>query len=176
MSARRDMAVWVVVVTLTAGVGMASATNRSGCWKFADFRINWFNGGTGDYFKIYEEEARTDADAWDPFTDVLFTPVAAAGTTDHINAYNGFYGATGWLMLTRITRYSGCTVFQGQVQLNQTYLDNGSYTRTSKEILACQGIGRLLGLTTDTAGNTGCMSSTAPQPSAHDRDVINAIY
>jgi hypothetical protein len=175
MSARKDMAVWVVVATLTAGAGMASAAHRSGCSKYADYLINWYNGGTGEYSTIYEKEARTDWNAWDPYTDVQFTRVLAAGSTDHINAYNGFYGATGWLMLTSIQRYSGCTIFQGQIRLNQTYLDGGSYTAANKEILACQGIGRLLGLST-TYGTTGCMSGTAPYPSTHDRDVINSIY
>lgn len=176
MSARKDMAVWVVVVTLTAGVGAVSAGHRNGCYKYADFLINWYNGGTGDYFRIYEKEARTDADAWDPFTDVKFNPVAAAGTTDHINVFNGSYGATGWLMVVELNRVSGCTVLQGRVRLNQTYLDNGSYSITTKEILACKGIGQLLGLKSDTAANVGCMSSTAPHPSTHDQTVINSIY
>jgi hypothetical protein len=175
MNARKDMAVWVAVLTLTAGAGAVSAGHRNGCYKYADFLINWYNGGTGEYFNIYEKEARTDANAWDPYTDIKLNPVASAGTTDHINAYNGLYGATGWLMLAEIQRYSGCTIFQGRIRLNQTYLDNGSYSAASKEILACQGIGRLLGLST-TSGTTGCMSGTAPYPSTHDRDVINSIY
>ena len=99
MSTFKRMAVRIAIVALVAGAGAVSATNRNGCYKFADFQINWYNGGTGDYFNIYEEEARIDANAWDPYTDVSFTPVAVAGTTDHINAYNAAYGATGWLSL-----------------------------------------------------------------------------
>lgn len=176
MSARKDMAVWVVVLILTAGAGVVSAGHRNGCYKYADYLINWYNGGTGEYFNIYEKEARTDVNAWDPYTDVKFNPVAAAGTTDHINVYNGRYGATGWLMLVEFQRISGCTILQGRVRLNQTYLDSGSYSTADKEIMACKGIGQLLGLKSDTTANTGCMSGTAPHPSLHDRDVINSIY
>jgi hypothetical protein len=157
MSPLRQVAVWIAILTLTAGVGSVSATNRNGCLKFADAVINWFNGGTGDYFAIYT--------------------VAAAGTTDHINAYNGLYGSTGWLSLTQISSYSGCTVKSGRIQMNQTYLDNGSYTRLQKKAVACNLIGKLLGLTHQ-AGTAGCMDGTLnnPFPSAHDRDTINAIY
>jgi hypothetical protein len=177
MNPLRQMAVWVAILTLTAGAGSVSARNRNGCYKFLDAAINWYNGGTGDYFAIYNEEAKTDADAWDPYTDVSLNSVAAAGTTDHINAYNGFYGSTGWLSLTQITSYSGCTVKSGRIQMNQTYLDNGSYTRLQKKAVACNLIGKLLGLTNQ-AGTAGCMDGTLnnPFPSAHDRDTINAIY
>ena len=136
MSPLRRMAVWVAIVTLTTGAGVVSATNRNGCYKFADSLINWYNGGTGDYFAIYEEEAKTDADARHPYTDVSLTSVRAAGTTDHINAYNGSYGSTGWLSLTEILAVTGCTVKNGRVRMNQTYLDNGSYTRSQKEAVA----------------------------------------
>lgn len=149
----------------------------NGCYKYADFRINWFNGGTGDYFNIFEEEARTDADAWDPYTDVALTPVAAAGTTDHINAYNAAYGATGWLSLTQIVSASGCTVQDGRIRLNQTYLDSGSYTRNQKKAVACNAIGKILGLTNQT-GYAGCMDGTLnnPFPSPQDRYTINSLY
>ena len=177
MSPLRRMAVWVAIVTLTTGAGVVSATNRNGCYKFADSLINWYNGGTGDYFAIYEEEAKTDADAWHPYTDVSLTSVGAAGTTDHINAYNGFYGSTGWLSLSEIRSVSGCTILNGRLRMNQTYLDSGSYTLTQKKTIACNLIGRILGLTNQ-AGTAGCMDGTLnnPFPSTHDRDTINAIY
>lgn len=177
MSPLRRMAVWVAIVTLTTGAGVVSATNRNGCYKFADSLINWYNGGTGDYFAIYEEEAKTDADAWHPYTDVSLTSVGAAGTTDHINAYNGSYGSTGWLSLAEIRTVTGCTVQNGRLRMNQTYLDSGSYTRSQKEAVACNLIGKILGLTNQ-AGTAGCMDGTLnnPFPSTHDRDTINAIY
>lgn len=177
MSPFQRMVVRIAIVTLAVGAGTVSATHRSGCYKFADFRINWYNGGTGDYFKIYEEEARIDANAWDPYTDIAFTPVAAAGTTDHINAYNAAYGATGWLSLTQISSVSGCTILSGQLRMNQTYLDNGSYTRTQKKAIACNLIGKILGLQNHT-GIAGCMDGTFNNafPSPHDRDTINSVY
>lgn len=177
MSPLRQMAVWVAIVTLTMGAGVVSATNRNGCYKFADSLINWYNGGTGDYFAIYEEEAKTDADAWHPYTDVSLTSVGAAGTTDHINAYNGFYGSTGWLSLAELRTVKGCTIQNGRLRMNQTYLDNGSYARSQKEATACNLIGKILGLTNQ-AGTAGCMDGTLnnPFPSTHDRDTINAIY
>lgn len=176
MSPLRQIAVWVVILTLTVGVGSVSATNWSGCFKFSDALIGWYNGGTGDYFNIYNEEALTDKNAWDPFTDVILAAVPA-GNTDHINAYNGFYGSTGWLSITQITSYSGCTVKSGRIQMNQTYLDNGSYTRLQKKAVACNLIGTILGLTRRT-GTAGCMDGTYSNafPSAHDRDTINSIY
>ena len=177
MSTFKRMAVQIAIVALMTGAGIASANHWSGCFKYADFRINWYNGGTGDYFNIYEEEARTDANAWDPYTDVAFTPVAVAGTTDHINAYNAAYGATGWLSVVEIQSFSGCTVRSGRIRMNQTYLDNGSFTRAQKKAVACNLIGKILGLTNQT-GIAGCMDGTLsnPFPSPHDRDTINAIY
>jgi hypothetical protein len=177
MSTFNRMAVRIAILTLMTGAGIVFATNRNGCYQYADFLINWYNGGTGDYFGIYEEEARTDADAWDPYTDVSFKPVAAAGTTDHINAYNGRYGATGWLALTEIQSISGCTIKSSRLRMNQTYLDNGTYTRANKKALACNMIGKALGLTNQ-AGTPGCMDGTLnnPFPSTHDHDMINSIY
>jgi hypothetical protein len=171
------MAVWIAIVTLTMGAGIVSATNRNGCFKFADAVINWYNGGTGDYFAIYEEEAKTDADAWHPYTDVSFTSVAMAGTTDHINAYNGSYGATGWLSISEIRSASGCIIQNSRLRMNQTYLDSGSYTPTQKKAVACNLIGKILGLTNQ-AGTAGCMDGTLSNafPSAHDRTMINSIY
>jgi len=177
MSRKKAMAVWVAILCLTIGAGLATATNRNGCWKYADFAINWYNGGTDDYYNIFQEEAKTDTDAWDPYTDVSFTQVAAAGTTDHLHGYSGSYGATGWLSLIEITSYTGCTIKSGRFRLNRTYLDGSTYTRAQKEALACNSIGKLLGLTNDST-NTGCMnpSIVAPNPSVHDQAVINSIY
>jgi hypothetical protein len=177
MSARKDMAIWVAIVALTTGAGLVSGSHRSGCWKYADGAINWFNGGTGDYWNIFNEEAKADSDAWDPYTDVQLTPVSAAGSSDHLSAYNGSYGSTGWLAITEIQSYTGCTIKAGRFRLNQTYLDSGSYSRNVKNALACNKIGSLLGLSTDNTRN-GCMNSSLAYsyPSTHDRDVINSIY
>lgn len=177
MSSRKVMAVWVALVSLTIGAGLATATNRNGCLKYADALINWYNGGTGDYYNIFQEEAKTDADAWDPATDVVFNQVAAAGTTDHLNGYSGYYGNTGWLFVKEITSYKGCTIRSGRFRFNRTYLDSPSYTREWKEHMACNSIGTLLGLSNDSSGS-GCMNTSivAPQPSAHDISTINSIY
>lgn len=177
MSALKQMGIWVLILTLTAGAGAVFATNQNGCYKFTDFVINWYNGGTGDYFRIYEEEAKTDANAWHPYTDVSLTSVAAAGTTDHVNAYNGAYGATGWLSLVQIQSVTGCTLKSVSVRMNQSYLDSGSYTLTNKKAMACNLLGRALGLKNQT-GIAGCMDGTLNNafPSTHDRDTINAIY
>lgn len=177
MSNLKQMGIWVTVVALTAGAGVVSASHRNGCSKYADFLINWYNGGTGTYFNVYEEEAKTDANSWHTYTDVSLTSVAAAGTADHINAYNGSYGATGWLSVVTIQSASGCTVRSSLLRMNQTYLDSGSYTSTNKKAIACNLIGKVLGLTTQ-AGTPGCMDGTLNNafPSTHDRDTINSIY
>lgn len=177
MSARKDMAIWVVIMALTTGAGLVSGNHQNGCWKYADGTINWYNGGTGDYWNIFNEEAKTDSNAWDPYTDVQLISVAAAGTTDHLSGYNGSYGSTGWIALTEIQSYTGCTIKAGRFRLNQTYLDGGSYSRDAKKALACNKIGSLLGLLTDNT-NSGCMNSSLAYsyPSPHDRYVINSIY
>ncbi len=98
MTLRKAMLIWtlVVIATVTLGLPMGAwAAHRWGCWKYANYNINWYNGGTGDYFNIYNEEAKTDSNAWSPYTDIFLNPVSASGTTDHANAYNGFYGSTG---------------------------------------------------------------------------------
>ena len=177
MNAMRPMALWVLLVSLTMGAGAVLANNWNGCYKYADAVINWYNGGTGDYFNIYQEEAKTDVNAWHPYTDVRLTSDAAAGTTDHINAYNGAYGATGWISLLSIQSVSGCTVRSTRLQMNQTYLDSGTYSRANKKAIACNLIGKALGLTNQ-SGIAGCMDGTLNNafPSTHDRDTINSIY
>ena len=105
--------------------------------------------------------------------------MSSAGTTDHVNAYNGYYGSTGWLGIAEIRRYSGCTVYEGRARLNQSYLDNGRYSRTNKEHVACQEVGHLFGLGHNRGSSTTCMNDTiltAPQPNTHDHDLINSIY
>ena len=180
MSKRRAVAVWgiLLVLAIAVGAGTAFASHRWGCWKYANFAINWYNGGTGDYFNIYNEEARTDGDSWHNFTDLSLTAVGSAGSTDHVNAYNGFYGANGWLGIAEIRGASGCTVLNGRARLNQSYLDGG-YSRTNKKHVACQEVGHLFGLNHNRGSSTTCMNDTiltAPQPNSHDRDLINSIY
>lgn len=172
--------VTATVLAVVVGFPMGAwASHRWGCWKYANYTINWYNGGTGDYYNIYNEEARTDSNAWSPYTDVALTAVSAAGTSDHVNAYNGYYGSTGWLGIAEIRRYSGCTVYEGRSRLNQSYLDNGSYSRTNKKHVACQEVGHLFGLNHQRGVSNSCMNDqilNAPYPNTHDRDLINAIY
>jgi hypothetical protein len=177
MYRRKQVAIWALIGALSAGAGVAFANHQNGCFKYADAVINWYNGGTGDYFNIYNEEAKTDADAWHPYTDVVLTSVGVAGTTDHINAYNGAYGATGWLSLIEFQSVSGCTVKSTRLRMNQTYLDAGGFTRANKKAVACNLIGRALGLKNE-AAYPGCMDGTYNNafPSAHDRYTINSIY
>lgn len=180
MSWKKTVLLWVIAI----GIGVAGswpsdtlATHRWGCWKYANYYIYWYNGGTGDYWNIFNEEGKTDSDSWSPYTDVTLAN-SSSGTTDHINVYNGFYGSNGWLGIAEIRGYSGCTVKNGRVRLNQSYLDYG-YTRTNKEHVACQEIGHLLGLNHNHNSNVTCMNDyilTAPQPDTHDRDMVNSIY
>lgn len=182
MNLRKALLVWGLVLGVTVALGFplgAWATHRWGCWKYANASINWYNGGTGDYWNIYNEEARTDSNSWHNYTDIILNPVSASGTTDHINAYNGFYGANGWLGIAEIRGYSGCTIFNGRARLNQSYLDNGSYTRTNKKHVACQEVGHLFGLGHNTSSTTTCMNDTilsAPQPNSHDQSLVNSLY
>ncbi|MCA1633906.1 MAG: hypothetical protein LC802_09345 [Acidobacteria bacterium] len=182
MKLRKAMLIWATVLIAAVVLGLpmgAWASHRWGCWKYANASINWYNGGTGDYFNIYNEEARTDSNSWHNYTDINLTSVSAAGSSDHVNAYNGFYGATGWLGIAEIRGYSGCTVFNGRSRLNQSYLDNGSYSRTNKKHVACQEVGHLFGLNHNRGSSTTCMNDTiltAPQPNSHDQSLINSIY
>ena len=179
MSRTRAVAVLVSLFLVVFAATTVVASNRWGCWKYANYAINWYNGGSGDYWYIYNEEARSDSNSWHNYTDISLTAVSSAGSTDHINAYNGYYGSTGWLGIAEIQRYSGCTVYQGRSRLNQTYLDNGSYSRTNKKHVACQEVGHLFGLHHNTSSNTTCMNDrilTAPYPNSHDQSMVNSIY
>ena len=166
------VSLFLLVFTVTSAV----ASHRWGCWKYANASINWYNGGTGDYWNIYNEEARTDSNSWHNYTDLSLTPTGS-GTTDHINAYNGSYGSTGWLGIAEIRSASGCTILNGRCRLNHTYLI--SYSRTNKKHVACQEVGHLFGLNHNRGSSTTCMNDTiltAPQPNSHDQSLINSIY
>lgn len=179
MSRARLALSFIALFAFTFGAGVLSAAHRWGCWKYADHIIYWYNGGTGEYYDIYNEEALTDADSWHNYTNIDLVPVGSPGTTDHINAYNGYYGYTGWLGIAEIVGSSGCIVQNGRARLNQTYLDDGSYTRTNKSHVACQEVGHLFGLHHNNNSNASCMNDwilSAPQPDAHDRELINSIY
>lgn len=177
---RKLVTIWVVVFVLA---GMASATasfasHRWGCWKYANYYIRWYNGGTGDYYNIYQEEAKSDSNSWDKYTDLTLAQVSSSGTTDHVNAYNGYYGINGWLGIAEILGSSGCTVKNGRARLNMSYLESG-YSRTNKKHVACQEIGHLFGLHHNTSSSSTCMNDsilTAPQPNSHDQALINSIY
>lgn len=179
-SKKRWIAVLALAFTLAALVGASAAfaSHRWGCWKYANFSISWYNGAAGDYYNIYQEEARTDSNSWHNYTDLSLPQVGSAGTSDHVNAYAGFYGSTGWLGLASIQRASGCTVLQGNAYLNRSYLDSG-YSRTNREHVACQEVGHLFGLNHNRGSSTTCMNDTiltAPQPNSHDQALINSLY
>lgn len=186
MDVKRALPIWGAVLLVAAGVGLTSSVfashlwccSGSTAWKYADYYIYWYNGGTGDYYNIYNEEAKTDSNAWSPYTDIYLAP-SSSGSTDHINAYNGYYGGTGWLGIAEIRGYSGCTIRNGRARLNQSYLDNGSYSRTNKKHVACQEVAHLFGLGHNRGSTTTCMNDTilyAPYPNTHDRDLINSRY
>ena len=144
--------------------------------KYADANIRWYNGGTGEYYDIYQEEAITDADAWDPYTVVNFQQVGSFGTDDQINSLNAYYGQTGWLGIADILYQNGSTILAGQTRLNETILEVNS--RTVKEHTACHEIGHLLGLDHD-SDNPTCMNPNTgltTSPSAHDADALAGIY
>jgi hypothetical protein len=177
---RRALAIWstVVLVALVLGIGAGMASNRWGCWRYVDNGINWFNGATGDYWDIYDEEAKADADSWNRSTTIALSPVTGAGSSDHINAYNGFYGINGWLGLAEIRSNWSCYVFEGRARLNMSYLEGG-YSRTEKKHVACQEVGHLFGLDHNRNASSTCMNDTilsAPQPDSHDIGMVNSIY
>lgn len=186
MHVRRALRLWVVVLFVAALIGLTGSAlashywycSGSTAWHYANDYINWYNGATGDYYNVFQEEAKTDWNSWSPYTDVFLNPVLYAGTTDHINAYSGYYGATGWLGIAEIRGYYGCTVRNGRVRLNRSYLDAG-YSRTNRKHVACQEVGHLLGLDHNQLSTTTCMNDRilyAPQPNTHDRDAVNALY
>lgn len=181
MTVKRSIGVWTVVGAAAVVVGLplgAWASHRWGCWKYANASINWYNGASGDYWNVYNEEARSDSNSWHNYTDLSLNPVGSAGTSDHVNAYSGFYGSTGWLGIAEIRRASGCTVLEGRARLNRSYLDSG-YSRTNRKHVACQEVGHLFGLGHNTSSTSTCMNDrilSAPQPNSHDRDMINALY
>ncbi|HYO16463.1 MAG TPA: hypothetical protein VE685_24975 [Thermoanaerobaculia bacterium] len=180
MSLRRVLVVWgsLLVLTITLGAGAAFATHRWDCWAYGDYLINWYNGASGTYHYIFEEEARTDADSWHNYTDIELVPINSPSQYDSINAFNGYYGFNGWLGLAEIIYYFGCTVTEGRARLNQSYLESG-YSRTNKEHVACQEVGHLFGLDHNHDSSNTCMNDTiltAPQPDSHDQELINSIY
>lgn len=177
---KRWIAVMALAFTLAAlaGASTAFASHRWGCWKYANGSINWYNGASGSYNTYYQQEARTDSNSWHNYTDINLTQVSSAGSTDHVNAFSGFYGNNGWLGLASIQRRSGCTVLQGNAYLNRSYLDSG-YSATNIKHVACQEVGHLFGLNHNRGSSTTCMNDTiltAPQPNSHDQSLINSIY
>lgn len=179
-SPKRLFVFWTAVLVLAAVAGTSAtyASHRWGCWKYYNYYIRWYNGGTGDYYSIFEEEARTDWNSWHNYTDIYLAPVSSPGSSDHINAYNGYYGATGWLGIAEIRRYGGCTIYEGRARLNMSYLEGG-YSRTNKKHVACQEVGHLFGLHHNTGSYSTCMNNqilSAPYPNSHDRSLVNSIY
>ena len=61
MKLRYALSIWIAVFGIAAFLGAplgSWASNRWGCYKYANYDINWYNGGTGDYYNIYNEEAK----------------------------------------------------------------------------------------------------------------------
>lgn len=179
MKTRRAVMTWGVLfaLALMIGAGAATATHRWGCWKYADRYINFYNGASGSYNTYYAQESLTDSNSWHNYTDINLTSTGS-GSTDHVNAYAGFYGQNGWLGLASIISYSGCTVRNGRSQLNRSYLDSG-YSSTNIKHVACQEVGHLFGLQHNRGSSTTCMNDTilsAPYPNSHDQSMINSIY
>lgn len=179
MSRKRAVVLLLGAFILTFAATTVMASHRWGCWKYANYYIRWYNGAGGDYWYIYNEETKSDSNSWHKYTDLYLPSVSSAGSTDHINAYAGYYGSTGWLGLASIIRSSGCTIYEGRSQLNRTYLDNGNYSRRNKKHVACQEVGHLFGLHHNTSATNTCMNDqilSAPYPNSHDRSMINSIY
>lgn len=177
---QRWITIWTLVLMASAAVGTtaAYASHRWSCWQYANYYVRWYNGATGDYWNIFEEETKSDSNSWHKYTDMYLPAVSSSGTTDHINAYSGYYGANGWLGIAEIRRYSGCTIQEGRARLNLSYLQSG-YSRTAKKHVACQEVGHLLGLEHNRGSNSTCMNDTiltAPYPNSHDRSLVNSIY
>lgn len=181
MNRRRTFMVWgtLFALMIVIGAGAAIATNRWGCWKYANASVNVYNGSSGDYAAIWNEEVYTDGNSWNPYTDLVLTAVGSAGSSDHANMYASYYGSNGWLGLASLQSVSGCTILRGNAYLNRSYLDNGSYSRTNKKHVACQEVGHLWGLQHNRSSSTTCMNDTiltAPQPNSHDQSLVNSIY
>lgn len=167
------------VLFVATFVGGLWASHQWQSWKFGDAQILWYNGGTGQYYDIHQQEAMTDGDAWNPFTVIDLAQVGSAGTNDQINSFNGNYGYTSWLGRAEIQAWDGWRIIYGRTQLNQYWLDNGNYTTTNKKHVACQEIGHMFGLDHNRAQYDTCMNDqilTAPNPNAHDADMLVSIY
>jgi len=185
MGRTKAAAVWSGVVTLSVFFGVCAgswANNRWYCWKYLDANVSFYNGasnvGSKLYKDYYEEEARTDSNAWDPYTEINLTP-SGEGSTDHCNCYSGAYGINNWLGLAEIASYSGCTILRGNCYLNRSYLDSSSYSATNVKHVACQEVGHLWGLDHQRGKKTTCMNDlilNKPFPNSHDQSMVNSIY
>lgn len=180
MSWKRASGIWVAVLAVAITLGFAGgawASHKWGCWKYANYTINWYNGAAGVWGGYWSQETLTDSNSWHNYTDLAITQVFAHGATDHANCYAGAYGANGWLGLAQIVGYSGCTVKDGHAYLNTSYL-NG-YSTTARKHVACQEVGHLWGLNHNHSSNITCMNDwilSAPQPNSHDQALINSTY
>ncbi len=99
-----------------------------------------------------------------------------------IRSCNAAYGYNGWLGLASIN-ISGSHITQGSSKMNDSYLNNGSYTETNKQHVMCQELGHDFGLghtSEDGSDQNTCMDYSNdlgnPSPNQHDYDMIASIY
>lgn len=149
-----------------------------------DATIAWYNGATGEYADIYQGEAISDGDSWNNYTVLDLGQVGSPGADDQVNSYNGDYGFTSWAGIADPKPSDSCVYGSAQVvywdtHLNQTYLDNGSYSSTNKRHIACQELGHAFSVAHGSDPDS-CMRTTgaldAPQPNAHDAQVLGCTY
>lgn len=85
MPRRFVLAFLCMVFNATFSVGLLANHRLDDCIRFFDADINFYNGGTGDYANIFDEEVFTDSHSWHNFTTVNFNSVGSSGTDDQIS-------------------------------------------------------------------------------------------
>ena len=153
----------------------AEASHTWSCYRLNDYKVAFTNWGTGDYYNIYHETTISDSSSWHHLSAMQvfwFYDYWA-----ELAGFNGYYGTTGWAGLATLTSTSGCSVYEGKSELNQTYLDGTS--RDYKKYVSCQEVGHLFGLDHNRSDSSTCMndvSQSSSVPNGHDVDLLAAIY
>lgn len=190
MNSKHRALALAALFALTFGIGVTqmSANNSLNDLGYncalPDATIAWYNGATGEYADIYQGEAISDGDSWNNYTVLDLGQVGSPGADDQVNSYNGYYGFTPWAGIADPQPSDSCVYGSAQVvywdtHLNQTYLDDGSYSSTNKRHIACQELGHAFSVAHGSAPDS-CMRTTgaldAPQPNAHDAQVLGCTY